>query len=373
MKCKYCKSPDLPDHAVFCPWCGKRQRKDAREISVPAPRKLPSGTFYGRLTVAGERVSVSAPTEEEYFAKARAIKAGLVKTKSALPKITLGAAIDKYLKDTKNLHSPSTVNNWKSYRKTRFTAYMDMDVSAIPWQKMVNDEADKVSGKTVQNAFDLVRHALDYSKVPRPSVKLPKSKKAERQWLDYQQIETFCAAVRGKPYELGALLALHGLRRSELLHLTAEDIDLKKGIIRVRGASVVGDGNKLVDKDDNKTEESTRMVHIVITRLAELLEGREGRLITTNPTTLYGSIRKLCEKNGLPPCGVHSLRHSFCSLAHHLHWDELTVQREGGWKDSKIVHEIYTHLAAQDANDDIQRMKEYYELVTKNPTDEKIQ
>lgn len=373
MKCRYCKSNDLPDHAVFCPWCGKRQRKDAREISVPAPRKLPSGTFYGRLTVAGERVSVSAATEEEYYTKARAVKAGLVKAAKSGPKITLGAAIDKYLKDTKNLHSPSTVNNWKSYRKTRFPAYMDMDVSAIPWQKMVNDEADKVSGKTVQNAFDLVRHALDYASVPRPKIKLPKVAKSERPWLDFQQIQVFCDAIYGKPYELGALLALNSLRRSELLHLTADDIDLEKGIIHVRGASVVGEGNKLVDKDDNKTEESTRTPHIVVPRLYELLQGRTGRLITTNPTTLYGSVNKLCAKHGLPEVGVHGLRHSFASLAYHLKWSELTTQREGGWKDNKIVHEIYTHLAAQDANDDIQRMKEYYELVTKNPTAEKVQ
>lgn len=360
MKCRYCKAADLPDHSRFCPWCGKKLGKDAGEVKVPPPLHRKGGTWYNRFRVGEERVYITAATESEYYVKARAVKIGLMKSKSSLPKITLGQAIDKYLADTKNLHSPSTVNNWKSYRRTRFKAYMDLDVGSIHWQKMVNDEAEDVSGKTVLNAFDLVRHALDYSKVPRPEVKLPKKKKAERTWLDYQQIEVFCSALRGKPYELGALLALHGLRRSELLHLTAEDIDLKKGIIRVRGASVVGEGNKLVEKDDNKTEESTRMVHIVIPRLSELLGGKTGRLITTNPTTLYGSIKKLCEKNGLPPCGVHSLRHSFCSLAHHLKWDELTVQREGGWRDSKVVHEIYTHLAAQDANDDIQRMKDFY-------------
>ena len=373
MKCKYCKADDLPAHARFCPWCGKQQKQDAVEIKVPPPTRRQSGTYYARFRVGEERVYITADTETEYYVKARAAKVGLIKAKASGPKITLGEAIDKYLKDNRNLISPSTLNGWQSYRKTRFQAYMDQQVSSIPWQKMINDEAGDVSGKTVCNAYDLVRHALDYAKVERPEVALPKKKKAERKWLDYQQIETFCAALYGKPYELGALLALHGLRRSELLRLEASDVDLEKETIRIRGASVIGEHNKLVDKDDNKTQESTRTVHIVIPRLLELLKGREGRLVTLNPTTLYGLVNGLCAKHGLPEVGVHGLRHSFASLARHLQWDELTVMREGGWKDSKIVHEIYTHLAAQDANDDIQRMKAFYSCPPKCPPDEKSQ
>ena len=39
----------------------------------------------------------------------------------------------------------------------------------------------------------------------------------------------------------------------------------------------------------------------------------------------------------------------------------MTVMREGGWDDPTVVHEVYTHLAAQDANADVQRMKDFYE------------
>ena len=373
MKCRYCKSPDLPDHAVFCPWCGKRQRKDAREISVPAPRKLPSGTFYGRLTVSGERVSVSAATEEEYYAKARAVKAGLIETKKAAPKITLGDAIDRYVKANDLVLSPSTVNAYKSYRKTRFLPYMDMDISSIPYQKMVNEECKDLSAKTVHNAWRLVTASLRYAGVEQPQINLPKKPKAERQWLDYQQIETFLSAIHGKPYEIGALLALHGLRRSELLHLTAEDIDLEKEIIHVRGASVVGEKNTLVEKKTNKNATSTRDVHILVDRLSELVKGKTGRLVTTNPTTLYGLVNGLCEKHGLPTVGVHGLRHSYISLCFHLGWNIQTVMREGGYSTTDTVNDVYRHLAAQDANDDIKRGKDFFAVVTKNPTSEKVQ
>lgn len=373
MKCKYCKATDLPDHAVFCPWCGKRQKKDAREISVPAPRKLPSGTFYGRLTVAGERMSVSAPTEEEYFAKARAVKAGLVKAAKAGPKLTLGDAIDRYVKANDKVLSPSTVNAYKSYRKTRFQPYMDKDIGSIPYQTMVNEESKDLSAKTVHNAWRLVTASLRHAGMEQPQVNLPKKPKTERQWLDYQQIETFLAAVHGKPYELGALLALHGLRRSELLHLTAEDIDLEKEIIHVRGASVVGEKNALVEKKTNKNTTSTRDVHILIPRLTEILNGRKGKLVTTNPTTLYGLVNGLCEKHGLPKVGVHGLRHSYISLCFHLGWNIQTVMREGGYSTTDTVNDVYRHLAAQDANDDIQKGKAFFDMVTKNPTSEKVQ
>jgi integrase len=225
---------------------------------------------------------------------------------------------------------------------------------------MVNEEAKLVKPKTVHNAWRLVTGALSHANVEFTPVNLPQKTKADRPWLDYQQIQTFTSALRGKPYELGALLALNGLRRSELLHLTADDVDTDNGIIHVRGASVVGLNNKLTDKATNKNQTSTRDVHIVIPRLNELIRGKKGRLITTNPTTLYGLINGLCKKNGLPEVGVHGLRHSFASLAYHLQWSEATTMREGGWSNPDTVHRIYTHLANQDANADIERMKQFF-------------
>lgn len=353
-----CKHEGAPQNASYCPWCGARLVLERGAVKVPPPKKLPSGTFYGRLMISGERVSVSAPSEEEYYAKAQAVKLGLIETKKASPKLSLGKAIDTYIKDNDAVFSPSTVNALKSYRKTRFAAYMAADVSSINYQRMINEEARIVSPKTVRNAWHMVTAAIAHAGIAAPNVNLPPLRPTERPWLDYEQIKTFLTALRGKPYEFGALLALNGLRRSELLHLTAEDID--GDIIHVRGASVIGEQNQLIDKPTNKTAKSARDVHIVIPRINELVAGKQGRLITTNPTTLYSLINRLCEKNGLPRVGVHGLRHSYASLAWYLGMDELTVQREGGWSNSKTVHDIYTHLAAATASADILKMRDYF-------------
>ena len=359
MKCKKCKRT-IEDNSIYCNWCGYKQIADSTELRVPKPTRREDGTWTARIMVAGERVRVDGNTEEEYYQKAKATKAGLIEMKKAAPKLMLGTAIDNYIKDNDAVLSPSTINAYKSYRKTRFKAFMDEDVSAINYQQMINEESKLVKPKTVHNAFRLVTASLAHAKVPICPINLPPKCKVQRPWLDYQQIATFLIALRGKPYELGALLALNGLRRSEILHLTSDDIDTERGLIYVRGASVIGENNKLTDKATNKTTASSRVVNIVIPRLNELIDGKEGKLITTNPTTMYGLINGLCEKHGLPQVGVHGLRHSFASLAYHLGWSEMTTMREGGWSNPDTVHRIYTHLAAQDANEDIQKMKDFY-------------
>ena len=359
MKCKKCKRT-IEDNSIYCNWCGYKQIADSTELRVPKPTRREDGTWTARIMVAGERVRVDGNSEEEYYQKAKATKAGLLEMKKAAPRITLGAAVDNYINDNDAVLSPSTINAYKSYRRTRFKAYMSEDVEQINYQRMINEECKKVAPKTVHNAFRLVTASLKHEGIAIPEVNLPQKHKAERPWLDYEQIATFLIALRGKPYELGALLALHGLRRSEILHLTADDIDAEHGLIYVRGASVIGENNKLTDKNTNKTTASSRVVNIVIPRLNELIDGKEGKLITTNPTTLYDSINDICRQNSLPTVGVHGLRHSFASLAYHLGWSELTTMREGGWSNPDTVHRIYTHLAAQDANADIQKMKDFY-------------
>ena len=269
MKCKKCRRI-IEDNSIYCNWCGHKQLTASKEVRVPVPHQK-GNQWVAQVTVDGERIYVCGKSEEEYYAKATAVKSRQLAIKKAAPRITLGAVIDNYIKDNDAILSPSTINSYKSYRKTRFKNYMDSDVETINYQRMVNEESKGVSAKTVHNAFRLVTASIRHANRAIPVVNLPQKQKADRPWLDYQQIETFLKAVKGKPYELGALLALNGLRRSELLHLTAKDVDTEAGIIHVRGASVIGDKNKLVDKSTNKNYTSTRDVNIVIPRLNLLI------------------------------------------------------------------------------------------------------
>lgn len=357
-----CKHEGLPANAIFCCWCGKKLIKDKTEVKVPPPSVLPSGTYFGRITVKGERICISAATEKDYYSKARAAKSGLIETKKAAPKITLGTAIDSYIDSNTNVLSPSTVKAYKSYRKYRFQSVIDKDISSIQnWQKVVNDEAnEKISPKTLANAWRLITASMKAQNIEVPDVSLPKAPKAQRPWLDYEQIKTFIKAVNGADCELAALLALHGLRRSELLAITADKVDTKKGLMEISGAMVFDSEGDLIEKATNKNSTSQRIVHIVIPRLYDLIKGKEGRLVTTHPNTLRSQINAVCKSAGLPLVGFHGLRHSFASLAYHLGWSEMTTMKEGGWSNTQTVHNIYTHLATQDQNADIERMKAFF-------------
>ena len=223
MRCKKCKRT-IEDNSIYCNWCGYKQITDHNEIRVPVPRK--KGNLYvGQITIDGRREFISAYTEEEYYDLARKAKTLQIDIKKDPTKTTLGRVIDKFISANDAVLSPSTIKAYKSYRKTRFSNYMDKSLAKIDYQRMVNDEAKVVKPKTLANAWRLVTASLNYAEIETPKVNLPKIAKAERPWLDYQQIETFLKAIHGDDCEVAALLALNGLRRSELLHLTDADID----------------------------------------------------------------------------------------------------------------------------------------------------
>lgn len=356
MNCKYCKKEIEPD-SVFCRFCGERvqrRRKPKEEVTVPPPSVTPSGKYRGRVMVRGSRVWITEDTEAAYYVRAKAVKAGMLK-EAVEPKDTLQELIRRFIDDNEAVLSPSTVPAYRSYARNAFQAYMGMRVASIPWQRAVSDEAGRVAAKTLENEWRLVTAALRYAKITPPDVNLPRGVKHERAFLDFEQIEVFIGAIRGDPCELAYLLALHSLRLSEILAVTKIT-----DVIRVRGAMVRGE-NGYTMKELNKTDLSRRDVPVMIPRVREL-----PLPVTQRDTTLNRHLARICEGAGLPVVTLHGLRHSFASLAYHLRWTEKTTMRLGGWSTPDVVHEIYTHLAQQDVDEDVERMRAYYEAVSKS-------
>lgn len=368
MKCKACKN-EIPDGSLFCMYCGekliKSKAQKEKEASIPKPRQQKSGDWIGQIMVDGKRHTVKGKSIKEYEAKAKAVRAGIIEARENKC-LLLEDAITDFLKNHDSILDPSTIRSYKSYSRNRFQSCMLWNIHADNnWQAAINAEAKLVSAKTVRNAWGLITSVLHYHKVSVPDVKLPRKQKSERAWLDYRQIDTFLQAIRGSDCELPALLALHSMRLSELIAITPERVDLTAGEITVRGARVLDEHQKLVYKELNKTEASFRTIPIVIPRLRELLTPEvmsQEYICDTFEKRLYDHINAICKKADLPKVGVHGLRHSFASLAFHLGWTKLSTQKIGGWANSRIVEEIYTHNA--DLDRDIATMRDYYEITT---------
>lgn len=357
---------EIDDDSIFCKWCGEkqiRQRKKKDEISVPKPQQLPSGSW--RIVLRAEGESVTEPTPELCIARAKAIRAGFLERRRAVPGGTLSEAVDRYIQRRENTLSPTTIRAYRIIQKNRFKGPMGKSIKTpTDWQKVCSDEVALCSAKTLKNAWLFVASVLRENGLDVPKVKLPQQKQAERKWLDPDQIVAFCQACRGKSVEREALLALMSLRRSEILALKWADVDLEHDCIRVHSSLTPDENNKYVLKDTTKSRTSTRSVPILIPRLRELLEdpGAPDELISTEPPNgLWRKINDICQGAGLPAVGIHGLRHSFASLAYHLGYREEECMRIGGWSDFKVMHEVYTHLAAKDIKTKADAMYKFYE------------
>ncbi|NDY41275.1 tyrosine-type recombinase/integrase [Dissulfurirhabdus thermomarina] len=136
------------------------------------------------------------------------------------------------------------------------------------------------------------------------------------------------------------LMADVGLRKSEALRLEAEQVDLARGILWIRGK-----GNK------------ERIVPITTDRLREALEvalqDHPTGPLTRNPRTgrPYDSLKKALDRAGRAagiPQRVHHhlLRHTFCTQAMVAGLDPRAVQAIAGHSDPRVT-QIYTHIAAE--------------------------
>ena len=365
MKCKSCKN-DIPDGSIFCNWCGERQikeRKKKDEIKVPTPRQLPSGKWFIQLRAEGQ--SVTEDTEALCVAKAQAIRAGFVEQKKKAPNKTLRQAIDDYTASKSDILSPATIRGYNTIRNNRFKTVMDKPIDSIRnWQKICNEEASLCSAKTLKNSWGLMTPVLRYNGLDVPDVSLPPVVLNARPWLDPDQIKIFVDAVHGTNCEIPALLALHGLRRSEICALTwEENIDLEKKQFLVSGAIVPNTEHKMVRKNTNKNASSRRYVPILIDNLyiaLEAVEEKSGPVVTCNPNTIRVQVNKVCKKLGFPLVGTHGLRHSFASLAHHIGMPEKEAMCIGGWSNYDTMHKIYIHISRANISKYENKMRDFY-------------
>ena len=201
---------------------------------------------------------------------------------------------------------------------------------------------------------------------PVTSVKLPKGlKRGKRTAPTDEQIRTIFNST-DKPFGLFALFLLcTGLRKSEALALTWDDVDLSKKEISITKSLDYGIGASPSVKPP-KTDAGVRIVPIVdilydllqearTTSGSDLLfpaqdsnrSGKGGGYMTLRG--YEGAWQRYCESTGLidngkPAITAHNLRHGTATLMFELGVDELTAQRILGHSRVEITREIYTQL-----------------------------
>lgn len=343
-------------------------QKKKQSVKLPTVTQLPSGAWHTRCMVDGQRISITADTEKEVIAQYMALKHGVIEAKknSRPNRKTLRQAVSEYIESRRGYRSPSTVYGYEQNARNTFQSAMDYDVFTTTdeqWQQAIR--AEKKLGRSpkyIQNAWSLMAAAIEAATGKRPKVLLYQKEPKQRQYLEPDQIDIFVQAIKGTDIEIPALLCLSSLRRSEMLALTWDKVDLKKKIIHVHGAQVRAAGG-MVEKAQNKSDKSRRTIPI-IPPLFDALSAADrphSHVVTVPPDTVLKHMKIICEAHGLPQVGLHGLRHSFASLAYHLQIPEMIAAEIGGWNDLATMRNIYTHLSQADIAKRAQDFSNYFD------------
>lgn len=167
-----------------------------------------------------------------------------------------------------------------------------------------------------------------------------------------EEFDRFIATFdRSDPYYTAFLLLYYaGMRKGELLALTAADIDLDAGKISINKTYHVINGQRIVTEP--KTSKSIRTITIP-PFLCEVIREYESRLYALQPenrlfhisdTRLAFQLDAHIKGTGLKRIRIHDLRHSHASLLIDLGFSALLVSERLGHESVSTTLNIYSHL-----------------------------
>ena len=233
------------------------------------------------------------------------------------------------------------------------------------------------AASTRRNAYAALPSAFDDAVAngllaanPVLRVRRPKASSAEALSLTVDEVRAFLAGADGLRYAGVLRLILGtGLRRGEALALRWCDVNLDRAEAAIKGSLVRSDGNLIVA--DTKSLRSRRTVSLSPTTMQFLAQHRArqraercaaanlwadtGFVFVTelgqpaDPRNLLRATTIASKKAGLPPVGVHALRHTYATVAL-LHGVPIhVVSRNLGHSSIAITADIYGHLTDEAA------------------------
>ena len=217
----------------------------------------------------------------------------------------------------------------------------------------------------IAQTLDLaVRNKLIQSN-PCQFVVLPQCERFESQFYTENQLKALFSALKDDPIlPMVRITAWYGLRRSELLGLQWDSLDLDAGTMTIR--HTVSKVTEVVAKDKTKNASSRRTFPLtpeaveIFTKAKEQEERNRamfGREYQENPYVfkwpdghpyspdyISHHFAKVLKRHGLPHIRFHELRHSCASMLINMGFTLKDVQEWLGHSDIKMTANVYSHL-----------------------------
>lgn len=294
-----------------------------------------------------------------------------------------------------------TQRTWINYEPhykdilSRHGAKQIQQVTAMDISNHLTAAKSKGYSATVVNTIrSLYRMIFDYAVAndivqynPVLSIRLPKGlKRGKRVAPTDDQMKTIFANVDAPFGLFPVFLLCTGLRKSEALALTWDDIDLENKTISVTKSIdyTVGANPKIKPP---KTEAGIRTVPIIDFLYDKLLEeksasaceyvfpapsssrgGKGGGMMTLRgyegAWLRYCSTAGFIGDDGKPTITAHNLRHGTATLMFELEVDELTAQKILGHSRIEITRDIYTDLRTAQQIKSVDKFNEGMKLYT---------
>lgn len=254
-----------------------------------------------------------------------------------------------------------------------------------------------MSAKTVRNIHGTLTKALStavdigYLRInPADRVTLPRVEKKELAPLTDAQVKEFLRESSNDDLEIILKVILFtGLRESEAIGLTWNNIDFKAGTLKVckqlQKRRLVDGGATLAPTKNGKSrvlkpapfvmgllDRQYREQSAQRLRAGDLWQGwqtaeeRKTALVFTTPdgkslsqTSLRYHFKKVVEAIGVPSCRVHDLRHTFAVLSLQNGDDIKTVQGNLGHATAAFTLDVYGHVSEKMKDDSAARMEAY--------------
>jgi integrase len=201
------------------------------------------------------------------------------------------------------------------------------------------------------DARDLIR------KNPINFVSIPKGEEDHKRALTADEIKRLLKASHTHRLWIAPILLLcTGMRRSEMLALTWNDIDFAKAEINIDKGYVKtpkGDNNML---NGTKTKKSKRKIAIdeKLVSLLKFYKARHGENRTyvigqvhndkmIAPRVFDRTLKKWCEIAHIEKVSSHCFRHTYATMAYDCKQQTLTIARQLGHSTTRMVEQVYIH------------------------------
>lgn len=324
-------------------------------IFVAKAKKLPSGSWrceaYVGVDENGKRIrkSFTAPTKKEAEFLANSY---LMEEHREGEEQTFLSAYNKMLEMKKPTLSPAS---YREYIKDINSYYYDSmkdipikNITDVMVQKMINSWINKgLSPKTVKDKYFLfksvvktINKSIDYDIV------MPAKYPTDLYIPSDEEVQILVQFSKDTPIEVPIILAAYmGLRRSEIVALKWEHVDMKNKLLHIAEVVVIDENKNSITKQP-KTAAGKRSLPIPAIVIEALKRHQNDDPVFVAPLTgngIYKRFKTVQKKAGLTPFRFHDLRHYNASVMLAIGMPDKYAMERIGHSTNSTLKNIYQH------------------------------